>query len=64
MAKPRKQLTEQMLIKFNRGLITQQGDLIKLTQKRQARNLKLISIKPTDLTSSRGETYKAVNIKD
>jgi hypothetical protein len=64
MAKPRKQLTEQTPIKFNRGLITQEGNLIKLTQERQARNLKLISTKPTDLTSSRGETYKAVNIKN
>jgi hypothetical protein len=31
MAKPREQLTEQTPIKFNRGLIIQQGDLIRLT---------------------------------
>jgi hypothetical protein len=31
MAKLRKQLTKQTLIKFNRGLITQEGNLIKLT---------------------------------
>jgi hypothetical protein len=64
MAKPHKQLTKQTPIKFNRGLITQEGNSIKLTQEYQARNLKLISTKPIDLTSSRGETYKAVNIKD
>jgi hypothetical protein len=64
MAKPRKQLTKQTPIKFNRGLITQEGNSIKLTQEHQARNLKLISTKPTDLTSSRRETRKAVNIKD
>jgi hypothetical protein len=32
MAKPCKQLTKQTPIKFNRGLITQEGNLIKLTQ--------------------------------
>jgi hypothetical protein len=31
LAKPREQLTEQTLIKFNGGLITQEGNLIKLT---------------------------------
>jgi hypothetical protein len=64
MAKPRKQLTKQTPIKFNKGLITQKGNSIKLTQERQAQNLKLISTKPIDLTSSREETHKAVNIKD
>jgi hypothetical protein len=64
MAKPREQLTKQTPIKFNRGLITQEGNSIKLTQERQARNLKLILTKPIDLTSSRRETRKAVNIKD
>jgi hypothetical protein len=64
MAKPREQLNEQTPIKFNGGLITQEGNSIKLTQERQAWNLKLISTKPIDLTSSRGETHKAVNIKD
>ena len=32
LAKPQKQLTEQNPIKFNGGLITQKGNLIKLTQ--------------------------------
>ena len=36
LAKPREQLTEQTPVKFNRGLITQKGNLIKLTQERQA----------------------------
>jgi hypothetical protein len=36
LAKPQEQLTKQTLIKFNRGLITQEGNLIKLTQERQA----------------------------
>jgi hypothetical protein len=31
MAKPREQLTKQTPIKFNKGLITQEGNLIKLT---------------------------------
>ena len=64
LAKPREQLTEQTPIRFNGGLITQKGNLIKLTQKRQAQNLKLVTAKPTDLTSSRGETRKTVNTKD
>jgi hypothetical protein len=64
IAKPREQLTKQTPIKFNRGLITQEGNSIKLTQERQAQNLKLISTKPTNLTSSRRETHKAINIKD
>ena len=45
-------------------MITQEGNLIKLTQERQAQNLRLVIVKPTDLTSSRGETYKTVNTKD
>jgi hypothetical protein len=64
LAKPREQLIEQTLVKFNRGLITQIGNLIKLTQKRQAQNLWLVIAKPMDLTSSRGETHKTINIKD
>jgi hypothetical protein len=64
LAKPREQLTEQTPVKFNGGLITQKGNLIKLTQERQAQNLKLVTAKPTDLTSSRGETRKTVNTKD
>jgi hypothetical protein len=64
LAKPREQLTEQTPIKFNGGLITQKGNLIELTQERQAQNLKLVTARPTDLTSSRGETRKTVNTKD
>ena len=64
LAKPREQLTEQTPIKFNGGLITQEGNLIKLTQERQAQNLRLVTIKPTDLTSSYRETHKTVNTKD
>ena len=36
LAKPWEQLTEQNPIKFNGGLITQKGNLIKLTQEHQA----------------------------
>jgi hypothetical protein len=64
LAKPREQLTEQTPIKFNGGLITQKGNSIQLTQERQAQNLKPVTAKPTDLTSSRGETRKTVNTKD
>jgi hypothetical protein len=64
LAKPREQLTEQTPVKFNGGLITQTGNLIKLTQERQAQNLRLVIAKPTDLTSSRGEIRKTVNTKD
>ena len=45
-------------------MIIQEGNLIKLTQERQAQNLRLVIVKPTDLTSSRGETRKTVNTKD
>ena len=64
LAKPQEQLIEQTPVKFNRGLITQIGNLIKLTQERQAQNLWLIIAKPMDLTSSHRETRKTVNIKD
>jgi hypothetical protein len=39
LAKPQEQLTKQTPIKFNRGLITQEGNLIKLTQECQTQNL-------------------------
>ena len=64
LAKLQEQLTEQTPIKFNGGLITQEGNLIKLTQERQAQNLRLVIVKPTDLTSSCRETCKTVNTKD
>ena len=57
LAKDREQLTAQHPIKFNRGQITlQENNSIKLTQERQAQNLRLVSTQPLDLTSSRGET--------
>lgn len=64
-AKPREQLTCQSPIRFNGGLIKQEEDgKVKLTQERQARNLRLISTQLTDLTSSRGEVRRAVNTQD
>ena len=65
LAKDREQLTAQHPIKFNGGQITlQENNLIKLTQERQAQNLRLVSTQPLDLTSSRGETRKSVSPKD
>jgi hypothetical protein len=65
LAKDREQLTTQRSIKFNGGNITLQKDnSISLTQERQSKNLRLISAQNTDLTSSRGETRKAVTLKD
>src|SRR6266536_3680221 len=65
LAKDREKLTTEHLIKFNSGQINLQKDnLIRLTQERQAQNLRLISTHNIDLTSSRGETRKSVSPKD
>jgi hypothetical protein len=66
IAKEREQLTTKQPIKFNGGQITLQEDnkSIKLTQERQAQNLRLVSTQSLDLTSSRGETWKSVLPKD
>jgi hypothetical protein len=65
LAKDREELTVDHPIKFNGGKITlQHNGQITLTQERQAQNLRTITDQPTDLTSSRGEIRKAVDLKD
>jgi hypothetical protein len=64
LAKEREKLTPTTLIKFNKGIIKQDQDLIVLTQERQCKNLKLVATKVLDLTSSRGDVRKAVTPKD
>jgi hypothetical protein len=64
LAKEREELTRTTPIKFNGGHIKQEKDSIILTQERQCQNLKLVTTKVTDLTSSRGEIRKAVAPKD
>jgi hypothetical protein len=56
LAKEREQLTANTPIKFNGGLIQLTPDGITLTQERQCKNVKLIDIKTTTSTSSRGIT--------
>ena len=64
LAKEREELTRTTLIKFNGGHIKQEKDSIILTQERQCQNLKLVTTKVIDLTSSRREIYKVVALKD
>jgi hypothetical protein len=64
LAKEREELTRTTPIKFNGGHIKQEKDSITLTQERQCQNLKLVTTKVIDLTSSRGEIRKAVAPKD
>src|SRR6266487_741429 len=65
LAKDREQLITKHLIKFNKGQINLQEDnSIRLTQERQAQNLRLVLVQKIDLTSSRGDTRKSVSPKD
>jgi len=65
MAKEREQLTVNMPIKFNGGLIQLTPDgSITLTQERQCKNLSIISTTPTTSTSSRGITRELLMPKD
>jgi hypothetical protein len=64
-AKEREKLTLTTPIKFNGGQIELKNDgSILLTQERQCKNLKLVTLKPINLTSSRGEVRQAVTPKD
>src|SRR5438045_391132 len=53
LAKEREQLSSTKDLKFNGGIIHQDGDTLTLTQERQCNNLKLISNKATDRKSTR-----------
>ena len=64
LAKEREKLILNTPIKFNGGYIKQEKDSIALTQERQCQNLKLVTMKAIDLTSSRGEVRKAATPKD
>jgi len=64
LAKDREKLTHSTPIKFNGGHIRLEKDSITLTQERQCQNLKTVTMKATDLTSSRGEIRKAATPKD
>ena len=64
LAKEREKLTPNTPIKFNGGYIKQEKDSIALTQEHQCQNLRLVTMKAIDLTSSRGEVRKAVTPKD
>ena len=69
LAKKREKLTQSTPIKFNGGYIRLEKDPISmnsitLTQERQCQNLRIVTMKVTDLTSSRGETRKAATPKD
>jgi len=65
MAKEREQLTTDILVKFNRGLIQlAQDESITLTQKRQCKNLSIVNTTPADSTSSRGITRGLLTPKD
>jgi hypothetical protein len=64
IAKEREKLGPTKLIKFNGAVVTQEGDTITITQDKLCKNLTAISTKLIDITSSRGMTRKAVNVKD
>jgi hypothetical protein len=57
MAKEQEQLTAEVPLKFNRGLIHLITDKITLTQERQCKNLSTISSKTATSTSFRGTTW-------
>ena len=65
LAKDREQLSIENDLKFNGGVIQLQDDgSITLTQERQCKNLKLVSTKTIDSTSSRGITRKELLTKE
>ena len=65
LAKAREKLTTTTPIKFNGGQIKLDNDnSILLTQERQCQNLRLVTLKAVNLTSSRGEVRQAVTPKD
>jgi hypothetical protein len=69
LAKGREKLTQSIPIKFNGGYIklvkdSISKDSITLTQEQQCQNLRIVTMKVTDLTSSRGEIQKAATPKD
>lgn len=65
LAKDREQLSIENDLKFNGGTIQLQDDgSVTLTQERQCKNLKLVSTKTVDSTSSRGITRKELTTKE
>ena len=65
LAKDREQLSLGNDLKFNGGAIHLQDDgSLTLTQERQCQNLKLVSNKTVDSTSSRGITRKELSTKE
>ena len=57
-------LTISTLIKFNGGYIKRQDNTTFLTQEKLCRQLRLVTLKPADLISSRGIVRKCVTPKD
>ena len=64
LAKEREQLSSTKDLKFNGGIIHQDGDTLTLTQERQCNNLKLISNKATSTTSARGAVCEGLDSRD
>jgi len=63
LSKNREVLTPASPIKFNGGLIEQEGNNINLTQERHCRNMGQVSPERTNLTSSRGITRNSITTK-
>ena len=65
LAKDREKLTATTPIKFNGGYIRREAETILLSQEKQCKNLRLVTLKtPIDLVSSRGQIRMAVTPKD
>ncbi|RFU25514.1 hypothetical protein B7463_g10820, partial [Scytalidium lignicola] len=64
LAKEREILTSEKSLKFNGGVIQLQDDEITLTQERQCGNLKPVSNKSTNTTSSRGIVRQNLSTKE
>jgi hypothetical protein len=64
LAKEQEQLTTDMLLKFDRGLIRLTDKGITLTQERQCKNLSIIDIRPAISTSARGVSRGLLTPKD
>ena len=64
LAKDREQLDGSHDLKFNGGLICLKDDDITLTQERQCKNLKAVTYKTANTTSSRGAIRTNLSTKD
>ena len=64
LAKNRDQFTFKHFFKFNDAYIKQEGNSLHLNQNRLCKNLRLVTLKPSDLTSARDVMKKKVKFEN